>query len=267
MTDEELFALRGLDPARRDAPPAPGSPRYSAILEKAMTTEKAHRSHRSAWIIGAAASVAAVLVTLGFVFSPDQSKPASAAEQVRSAATATGDVDSLRARLTRTSDDGTERGTGEFSGTDATVTMNGPNGTERTTVLGTTLYEVVNGEVRTSRIPAGYVTPFGPAAEAVLLAVLNDGKVTRRGTETVGGQQARRYGIELTPTARQRLAALSPGELAWFELEYPSAVSRIEVWVADDLIRRITVTARDGSSTTEFYDFNAPIKIRPPSGS
>ncbi|GAA3394117.1 hypothetical protein [Cryptosporangium minutisporangium] len=43
-------------------------------------------------------------------------------------------------------------------------------------------------------------------------------------------------------------------------------MSRIEVWVADDVIRRITVTGRDGTSTTEFYDFDAPINIRPPSG-
>jgi hypothetical protein len=104
----------------------------------------------------------------------------------------------------------------------------------------------------------------------VLLAALGGSGVTEVGEETVRGKTTTHYRLELDDTARQRLRALSPTVLAWFELEWPDGVSRIDVWVGDDLIRRIAVVHGYGPdeppvrSTTEFFDFGAEVQITRP---
>jgi hypothetical protein len=57
--------------------------------------------------------------------------------------------------------------------------------------------------------------------------------------------------------------------LSAFELENPSQIRSLDVWIADGYIRRIRVTqnweaAESLGTTVEFYDFGADITITPP---
>ena len=53
-----------------------------------------------------------------------------------------------------------------------------------------------------------------------------------------------------------------------YAYRYPQDVKALDVWVADDLIRRLEMTAgepgHDRSIDLEFYDFGADISIQPP---
>jgi len=53
-----------------------------------------------------------------------------------------------------------------------------------------------------------------------------------------------------------------------FELENPQGVTSLDVWVADDLIRRVALTFAEGdavgSTEIDFSDFGADISVEPP---
>lgn len=88
------------------------------------------------------------------------------------------------------------------------------------------------------------------------------GRDVRRGLATARRHAGHQERIWLFGVARRVLV------LAWFELEYPESVTQIDVWVTENLIRRIRVAAREAgsvtSSTTDFFDFGADIHIEPP---
>jgi hypothetical protein len=199
----------------------------------------------------------------------------SAKAAVTAAATATGDVGSLRSEATY--DSGDEPPThlsGEIDGTDYTSTFRrtGPDGKESVTtvtVIGSTRWEEHDGKVtKSDSPPEENNAPFPQASEAVVKAALTGSDVTDLGTETVRGHDAQHYRIKLTSRSTAALQALDPSALSRFELEYPDGVVGLDVWVADDLIHRIAVRSDWESgegSTIEFYDFGADITIRPPS--
>ncbi len=290
MTDDDrpdplLESLASLDPVAADPPPAPGSSRYDSILERAMTTtsdqtsetdddgpDRLRRpttavstSRRRRWaVVGAAAAVAAAVTAVVLVGPGSDAPPASASEALAQAAATTGEATSLRIAATYDRPEGTTTLTGVSDGEDYQLDFvrRSPDGTESresTVVIGDTVWE--DGTSRTAP-PEERNAAFAPSPEAVVDAIL-DGSTTRHIRAT------------LTPTSRDALRSLSPTQVAMFELEYPDGVDTIDLWIADDLIRRIRIpldqgTGEDGRpqeeiATVEFYDFGAEVDIVPPS--
>ncbi|MEO6988032.1 MAG: hypothetical protein ABI239_05220, partial [Aquihabitans sp.] len=116
---------------------------------------------------------------------------------------------------------------------------------------------------------------YAPSSEAVVAAILDGSTLEDLGDDVVRGVSARHIRATLTAKSRQALLALSPSQVAMFELEYPDAVDSLDLWVSDDLIRRISVTVDDGPGSDgepslkaisiDFYDFGAEIEITAPS--
>lgn len=297
LPDPVLVALAALDPGLADAPPARGSARHHSILEHAMTitstttttvpdherpagmdpTRAIRSPRRRLALLAAAAALLAVIVGAVVVLEPwRQATPASARQVLRSAATATGDVASLRAAGTYDLGTGVViKMTSEIDGADYSSTFRSTGlpdadpGGDSTTRIGDTRWETDGGRTTKRTVPPEEGNaPFPESSEAVVKAALVGSKVTDLGIEDVRSQEVTHYRIQLTPASTEALAKLTPSQLARFELEYPQDVASLDVWVADDLIRRISVRSDSegvGTSTIEFYDFGSDITIRPPS--
>jgi len=288
--DERLAAL---DPALGDPPPHAGSDRFRLIQEKAMQTttapaERHDRTKRHPLADGArplrpgrrrllqlGAAAAVTIAAAGLLVTASETPPAAAAA-VQEAAENLGAVETHRATLVQTYPNG-EVWTfeGEFAGADGRQvgTTRGPDGTETSrweiVVIGDSTWMVTDDDVHQETLgPDEQLAPFAEASEAVLTAALEGGDVQEFGSGQVRGLDATRYRIRPDEQGRRALTALAPGALSWFALEDPSAVDSIEVWVADDLVRRIQVTFIGdhfmSSSTAEFYDFGADVTIEPP---
>jgi hypothetical protein len=293
-----LDALASLDPAATDAPPIPGSPRHLSILEHAMTTTDPttaveadapsadqpnpirlgppHRRRRLALLLAAAALVA-VIVGLAIVMPGSDPAPASASVALAQAADTTGDAITLRVAATYERSGSTDEITVAGNGSDYRIEAvgtfdDGRVERETTVVIGDTVWE--DGAMRTDVPPEERNAAFAPSSAAVVDAILDGSMLEDLGDSDVRGESARHIRATLTPTSRAALAALSPSQVAMFELEYPDDVETVDLWVADDLIRRIRVEVDWGTgeggepqsnlATIEFYDFGADIEITPP---
>lgn len=295
-----LDALTSLDPAAADAPPLPGSPRHLSILEHAMTTTDPadpstspdapepdpaepvrlgppHRSRRRLAFALAAAAVVATVVGIAVVAPGSEPTPASASVALARAADATADATTLRVAATYERSGSTSQVTVEGDGSDYRIEAvgtfdDGREEGETTVVIGDTVWE--DGTKRTGVPPEERNAAFAPSSAAVVDAILDGSTLEDLGDSEVRGEPARHIRATLTPASRAALAALSPSQVAMFELEYPGDVETVDLWVADDLIRRIVVevdwgTGEDGEpqsnvATIEFYDFGADIEITPP---
>ena len=167
--------------------------------------------------------------------------------------------------------DGTvdQRLTAEFVGDDARIASESGDGSNASvmTVLGDTVWYESGGEVMSeSRTENDHLTPFAEASALVIDAALDGSRIEDLGRVDLDGVAVDRYRLEMTAESRSALAALTPQELAWFELEYPDSVSTIEVLVGDELIRGITVHGRDDVREMRFADFDAVIGIDAPTG-
>ena len=287
--ERELEWLGGLDPVLRDAPPAPGSDRHRAILEKAMTqTATPIRTHtepaaprRRRWAglaalaTGVAAAAVGVAVVVGGNAEPAAPPTASGPTILLAAAKSTEKATSLRFSEA-VHGGGAFSSEGEVSGADWRVVSKGEGTSETTVMVGD--YEYVTpagGETTRKKVPADQrMAPFAKAAADVVRAAVNDANVEKVGTEEIRGVTTTHYRVTLPERTgaadpEPALAELPENELAWFQLEgigsYSSKVT-IDVWVADDLVRRIggTVEGQDPLSTIDFYDFNAPIAVKAP---
>lgn len=288
MTDHDplLAALAALDPTAADAPPPPGSARDRRILETAMTTDldeatdpspsatvaapaiahsdRRRRPRRS--IVLAVGAVAATLLAVVAIVAADgpDGRPDPVAA-LTTAAEATGDVGSLRVHGTYERTDETYELDADVDGRD--VHLRSSNG-EWTIRIGDQEWSdeqpdpiTVPDELRNE--------PFPVASRAVLDAALKGAVVTDLGDEEVDGVDAAHYRIELGEPGVEALRGLAPNLTAMFELEYPEAVRSMEVWVADDLIRRIELTfdpelTGTRAITLDFRDLGADIVVRPP---
>lgn len=278
--DEMNRMLADLDPAANVPAPQMGSPRYQLIKEKIMTAQAdaveqvdttqprdlgsaavSRRWHPVRYT--AIAATAAVAVFGVVVLAPWQTESAEAT--VAAAAAATGQVESLRGEATRENFNSfSDSAVVEYSDGNVRV-LSSQNGGTETVVIGDRMYENRNGEISKSRIePEQTLAPYAASAASVITASLASSDVEEEGSESMGGVEAVRYVITLDAASRRALGSLTPSELAWFELEYPDEVSQVDVWVADDLIRKVVVHAGNGTATTEFYDFGAPIQIEVP---
>lgn len=303
MNDDELLgALTGLDPMRTGgadagAPPDPRSHRYHQILERAMqltdvpptnddavrpaertpTPRPVRRRHRRAAMLAAAAAMIGAMVTgavvLGVNGGPD---PVAALSR---AADATAEVTSLRATLTRTGNGQEHRSEIAVSGDDQRIESHGTYADghvegSTTVVIDDQITQVaLDGSVETSTIDddSERLRPFAASSAAVVDTVLASGDVTDLGSASVDGIEARHYRLDLDNASRQALAGLDPTQLAWFQLDYPDEITTLDVWVADDLIRRIDITSEvsaDGEPATvttrvDYFDFNSDVTISP----
>ena len=106
--------------------------------------------------------------------------------------------------------------------------------------------------------------PYASSSAAVVEAALESATVEDLGREQVQGVEATHYRITLDQAGKEALAALSPRVVAQFELEYPSVGDRLDIWVADDLIRRLRVDTEIRRTDIELRDFGADIDIQPP---
>lgn len=90
-------------------------------------------------------------------------------------------------------------------------------------------------------------------------SVAVEADVGRIGTESIAGDIATRYGVDLTDRSR---AAFSDPVLG-----LPSDMERLEVWVADDQLRRIMMTTASGSETVyTYFHIGADISLAEPQG-
>lgn len=279
-------ALARLDPAV-DAPPTPGSSRYESILEHAMTatpstptsvSPDAHRHPRRRVLFAAAAAIVVALAVGIAVAGPGSDPaPASAAEALAQAAETTGKATTLRVHATYERPDSTNRVTAEANGADYAISSeatfrDGRTERESTVVIGDTVWE--DGTKRTGVPSEERNAAFAPSSAAVVDAVLAGSTIEDLGDDDVREVTTRHLRATLTPTSRAALAALSPSQVAMFELEYPDGVDTVDLWIADDLIRRIELTVDEGSgaegeatrnkASIEFTDFGADITVRPP---
>ena len=286
VTDDEMIRrFAHLDPIRRDVPPVPGSSRYLDIKERAIRSQPdiseaadstvdstqqgtlhsgvAFARSRLVRFLAVAATVVAALAGI-VVLAPAQTESAEAT--VAAAASATGQVASLRGTLTRNNfNSSSGSAVIEYSDGNARIIETSEEGRIETVVIGDRMYEDRNGETSQSKIePKQKLAPYGASAASVITAALESAEVGEQERETIGGVETVHYVITLDTASRRALGALTPRELAWFELEYPEEVSHIDVWVANDLVQKIVVHVGNGTATSEFYDFDADIQISPP---
>jgi hypothetical protein len=283
--DWELDQLRSLDPALRDAPPAPGSVRYDAILERAMSLQTTNTSMNTnqparvqpvqrrsrrwiGWSAVTGVAAAAVAVVVAVVGTPAPS--ASAA--VLGAADKTAAATSLRYETTA----GVFTTKGEAVGDRIREVHSGDGGGFTVVVVGDQAFTTRDGKTTRSTVPdEERRAPFGQAAGKFVRAVASDGDVVEVGSDQVRGVDATHYRLTLpertsAAQASPKLAELGPEVLNWFDLAGVESYGELtlDVWVADGLVQRLTTLVTGQSATTfEFYDFNAPIKIEPPAGS
>lgn len=283
MPDIDLDFLAPLDPALGEEPPAPGSARYDAIRARALPQTAATGSRAAAtgtrvvppvagrkprrWPAWAAAgtAVAASVVATVVVLGGDAT---SAAAAVTTAAERTAEVVTLRGTVVSAVAAG--------GGTRTTIEVNGENSKTVTdygdavvtfTVVDGTAYETNTDGTPPSTTPLSpqmRKDPFGLSAAGVVKAALTGADVEEEGSEQVRGAGTTHYRVAMTAQSRAALAALPPTQTAWFELEHPEEITSLEVWTGDDLIRRVRVAQTDRVSTTEFYDFGAPVTVTAP---
>lgn len=279
--DWELTELRRLDPALRDAPPAPGSVRYDTILERAMSLQTADtntntntpmqrppRSRRwMTWAVagtGVAASVLTTVVVLGGHSTSASAAVQTAAERIEKVVTLRGTTHS------ELKTGGASNTTIEANGADMKIVTQDDIGTINTTIVGGIAYESTSDSDGTPHKNTGPnehgLAPFAEATGNVVQAALNGADVTDKGTEQVRGADTTHYQVKLTAESRKALTALPAGQTAWFEVEHPDQITSIDIWTAGDLIRRITVDQPERRTTTEYYDFGQPVTITKPAG-
>lgn len=296
MRDDELLELLGqLDPARSEEPPAPGSSRYTAIKERAMTTNttlvqesasgagttapapRAHRPHRRGRYLAAAAAV--VIAVGAVVLRPGDERSAEAT--IAAAAEELAEVTSLRADMHF---DNVMLGVGDtsiaVSGHDyETVWERSTNGGEvesdRFVVVDNVEYHTDSTGQTTTQPVDTYIDDdggsFAESSAAVLTAVLDGADVDEVGREEMRGAEATHYRVRIADAPESALADLPDQQQDWFGLIIgDGGLERdvtVDIWVADGLVRRFDISSPGyGSQSVEFHDLNTDITITPPPG-
>jgi hypothetical protein len=288
-SDDELLDLIGpLDATRNDHPPAPGSDRYRSILEFAMYTDvgstvtatngtsslrqTSQRQRHRTWRLVVATAAATVIAAGAFVLVQSNDAP-NAQAAVTSAAESMDEITSLEGELT-TSVPGVSEGTTRIrvAGHDLEITgetqyADGHTEASTFTVVDGVGYETIESQTTATPVaPGDGLAPFAASSAAVISAALAGSDVTDQGDDSINGVATTRYDIQLTDTSIAALSELTPNELAWFELEYPAAVTTMTVWIADNLVHQIEIAQRDQITRTRFFNFGGEITITAPPG-
>ena len=114
--------------------------------------------------------------------------------------------------------------------------------------------------------PASAPSGYAQSSASVIGAVLDVVEPDRAGVEVINGLLATRYDLTLSDDAVSAIEALPARQVAFFDLEDPSDIRRISVWVAGDLIHQIEVERKERTRTSTFSHFNARITITAPPG-
>lgn len=267
--------LAGLDhPALRDAPPAPGSPRYNAILEKAMTQtatpstiddyhngapsiarrRRPTRSWKGWAAMGATAAAVAAAVVVGVV--PGINPPKSAAAAVSTAADRTAKETRFRSETVNTyktvtapHEWKTTSGTADFNGSDFRLLEHTPYGDHVYTVVGKNLYETFQGQTTVRSLAS--LSPSSPgdrpfffashtftqAAASLVRASLTDSDIKEVGDEHVRGVATKHFRVGLSPATAQALAKAAQEDslYEWFDLNGDtSTIQSLDIWFDDN---------------------------------
>jgi hypothetical protein len=249
MTDPDDHVerfLAGLDhPALRDAPPAPGSPRYNAILEKAMSSQTAtpyaahdyrngappnsrpgrpFRSWKGWATLGTVVAAAAVFVAVAVGVVPGINQPKPAAAAVLSAADRTAKETRFRSETTNRyktktapPEWKTTSGNAEFNGSDFRLVEHTPYGDHVYTGVGKNVYETFQGQTTVKSLagfnpgspgdrPIFMDRTFAQASTSLVRASLTDSDVKEVGDEQVRGAATKHFRVGLSPAAVQALA-------------------------------------------------------------
>ncbi len=285
-SDDSKFRelVTALDPIGDERPPSPGSDRYLKILENAMhadieattdlsdgtSTEKDRFSRHRRTRRRFTAAAAAVLVIAAAALVAQSANAPNAQATVSEAARALAEITSLEAKLTATSPHQQStshlRVNGDnFEIKDSTTYADGHSEASTTTVVDGVRYEEIEGEITRSPTRTGdRLTPFGSASEAVISAAMTGASVIDAGSERVGSADSTRFDVKLSEASVAALSALSPSELAWFELEYPDQVDSISIWIGDGVIRQVTIGQGDSVTKLTYSSFNSDITISAP---
>lgn len=279
------------DPLISEAPPAPGSARYQAILERSMSpnTVSPIKSRRTAWTFAAAGASAAAIAAFALVGNnagatptPGAAGPADVSSMLLVAAETTQEVTSMKVSAERVSKDGSNYTfTAEVDGTDYTLAQKSEDGDSARTVIGDQMWETdTTGSTHKATLSAeDHLTPFPEAAGNVVRAIAEDPNVKTVGTEKIDGLETTHYQLRIAAgTAEEDLPKvdrLPEQDLFWFDLEDEigrSGDQSLDVWVADNLIRRVSFSVENADRamdqafvrTTDFSDFDADITIKAP---
>jgi negative regulator of sigma E activity len=274
MPDSDLDFLRTLDPALHEEPPAPGSARYEAIRAAAIPQPQPRRRPRR-WIAWgtAATTVAASALATVLVLNGNTT---SASAAVLTAADHTGTVTSLRASTTSVIKfpGGASSTLLEVNGKDLKAVTNYGSSVVTFTVVDGVGYETNTDGTppHKQKLTADWIpAPFAEATKNVVRAALTDSHVTTTGTDQIRGVKTTHYHAILTDKSRAALAALPVRQTAQLNVEQSKPplpadqLITLDIWVADNLIRKITTETPERTTTTEYYDFNhqTPIQIPP----
>ena len=273
--DPDTGAPADADPTVTD--PAQADPMLGQPVDAVGSPRR--RSRRRLGLVLAAAAAVLAIVAVVVAGPGSDPEPASATEALTRAADGTADATTMRVAATYERAGSVNRIAAEADGADYRIESRAtfddpaqPPEEETTVVIGDTVWE--DGTSRTAP-PEERNAAYAPSSAAVVGAILDGSELEDRGEQDVRGTPTRHIRATLTDRARAALAALSPSQVAMFELEYPQGVDQIDLWVTDDLIRRIRVVVDQGQGADgrpqqdvadiEFYDFGADITITPPS--
>lgn len=299
--DELMDRLTRLDPVAMDAPPEIGSLRYVQSKEQAVSNNNMsnnnmsnnnmsttspnlaskvtplRRSKEPRFAFAAAAVIAAVVAMTLVLPGGGQ---ASAAVAVREAAANSADITALRIEMESTN-------LGFVAGGQATIEVDGQDvrliapGVEYYLIDDVTTV-VVDGRVIETDATGESIAPYGESSRLVIDAALQSDDVTDHGIEIINGAETTRYVVQIDANAHDALADVPSVNLIWFTEETEEDISvtdgqtetfrsgfledadTLTIWIADDLIHRISVDSGSTQFTHTYYDFNADITIALP---
>jgi len=234
---------------------------------------------RGRWRLAAATAAAIAAVVAGAVVLQPGTGP-SAEAAVATAAERLAEVASLRADVHVEDDDEISDITVAASGDDRQIVQQVRARDTAETVVNR--WTVVDGDEYLTQVfdgedpvtfgpltPSEGPAPFGEASAAVIEAALGGADVDEIGTEEIRGVETTHYRVRLAEPGRSALADLPADQREWwfgliFDDDHLADDVTLDIWTADDTIRRLALSSANGTATTDYYDFGADITITPP---
>ena len=268
----ELEALIGrLDPGAGEDVPAIGSERFEWIQTRAIGGDSNRRGpSRRVWV--PAASAAIVIAGVGGFVAVNAGDKPEVDVAVREATSNLNEIVSLEVDIYQRYGDNVGWSHIRINGDDiedfsAGYYEDGHVEVARRWLVDGTLFETIEGVTTAiEEDPAWAPSGYAQSSASVIGAVLDVVEPDRAGVEVINGLLATRYDLTLSDDAVSASEALPARQVAFFDLEDPSDIRRISVWVAGELIHQIEVERKEGTRTSTFSHFNARLTITAPPG-
>jgi hypothetical protein len=265
MGEERIAELTSLILGGEGMPPA-----ASAMVgphQTRRTADLRHRDRRKRLVLLAAMTM--VLTLCGSLLLGTRAPSAQAA--VRAAAEILRESQSLEARLTTWSPEhrleATLRTDGDaFHLVTETTYADGHEETSEQTVVGGYIFETIGGATtRTPVAPGNAPASFVDSSAAVVEATVTGADGDAIESKTTAGSSTQ-YDISPGPEARRALSRLKPNQLAWFELEDPTRVETLRLWITGDVIRELEIRSGSQTSRIRFGSLDKDTEIVAPPG-